>query len=434
MLRFILLLLWIPGLGFSQKYTLESAIAEGLKNRVELKNQKLLIEIANSQNAKINAKWLPQVNASADLRWNTQLQTNILPFDITGQNPDGTTKVKFGLPFNNSLGVQADQKVFDPNKKNDISINQNAVLQREIDLETQTVSIKQVISEAYYAVLLNKELVKINLEAYQRAKAAKEAAETKFKIGTLLENDFNRFVLDENNAKVGIDKATLDVELAQSALKHQMAVSQTNEIEVTEELSQVLEKSVETYSLNFENRPEIKAEENNYLLNGLNIDKQMANKRPTISAYANYSLLQLNSTPNPFASGTWFPFNFVGIKLNVPIFNGKQNALNATDFRIQQQINQNTIKKLKEDFEQEARTSTKQMLQAKLDLEQTKKNINLAKNIFEVDAFRFDKGVLVYSDLKNSEYALKQAENNYLNAVYSFLLAELKYKKATGNL
>ncbi|MBL0325079.1 MAG: TolC family protein [Cytophagaceae bacterium] len=432
MFRIIILLL-IPFLGFSQKYNLETAISEGLKNRIEIKNQRLLTEIANKQNAKIAAQWLPQVSGSVDMRWNTQLQTTILPFDITGQNPGGNSTVKFGLPFNNALGIQADQKIFDANKKIDKAINDNTVTQREIDLEQKVTQIKQSITEAYYGVLLNKEQIKTFQEAYERAKTALENAATKFKMGTLLENDYNRFVLDEQNAKVSIDKAKLEYELSLINLKYQMALPENNEIEVDEDLNLILSKTTANYLQQYENRPEIKAEETALKLNSLNIDKQMAKNKPTLSAYGNYSVLQLNKQFNPFSANTWYPFNYVGVKLNVPIFNGKQSSLNATDFKIQQEINRNNLQKLRSDFEQEARTSTKQMVQAKLDLEQTQKNIQLAQSIYGVDKFRFESGVLALSDLKNSEYSLKQAENNYLNAIYSFLLAELKYKKATGN-
>ncbi|MBL0302254.1 MAG: TolC family protein [Cytophagaceae bacterium] len=281
--------------------------------------------------------------------------------------------------------------------------------------------------------MLNKEQIKTFQEAYERAKTALENAATKFKMGTLLENDYNRFVLDEQNAKVSIDKAKLEYELSLINLKYQMALPENNEIEVDEDLNLILSKTTANYLQQYENRPEIKAEETALKLNSLNIDKQMAKNKPTLSAYGNYSVLQLNKQFNPFSANTWYPFNYVGVKLNVPIFNGKQSSLNATDFKIQQEINRNNLQKLRSDFEQEARTSTKQMVQAKLDLEQTQKNIQLAQSIYGVDKFRFESGVLALSDLKNSEYSLKQAENNYLNAIYSFLLAELKYKKATGN-
>jgi outer membrane protein len=434
MKKYFFLLFLLPHLGISQKYSLENAIKEGLKNRIEIKNQKLLTEIANKQNAKIAAQWLPQVSGSVDMRWNTQLQTTILPFDITGENPGENSTVKFGLPFNNLIGLQADQKIFDPNKKIDIAINNNTAAQSEIDLEKQINTIKQSITEAYYMVLLKNEQMKLNQVAYDRAKTAREMADTKFKMGTLLENDLNRFILDENNAKVANEKVGMEYKLSLNTLKYQMALPETTEIEPNENLEILLANASASYQQQYDKRPEIKAEETAYTRNSLAIEKQMAQKKPTLSAYGNYSLLQLNQQFNPFSSGSWFPYNFVGVKLNVPIFNGKQSNLNAADFRIQQEINRNNIQKLKADFEQETKTSATQMVQAKLDLEQTQKNIQLAQSIYNIDKFRFDSGILALSDLKNADYSLKEAENNHLNAIYSFLLAELKYKMATGNL
>ncbi len=432
MLRLIVLL-FVSFVSFSQKYSLESAINESLKNRIELKNQKLLVEIAKGQNAKIAAIWKPQINGSVDLRWNTQLQTSVLPFDITGKNQGGSSEVRFGLPFNNVLGVQLDQKILDFNKKIDVNINNNTAVQYEIDLEKQKNNIKQSVSEAYFMVLINQELVKTYKESFNRAVAARESAETKFKVGTLLENDFNRFVLDENNAKVIIEKSLLDLDISLSTLKYQMAVPESSIVEVTDQLENLLTKTLDNYTQN-ESRPELLAEENAIKLNALNMEKELAKNKPSVSAYGNYSLLQLSKNPNPFASGTWFPFNFVGIKLNLPIFNGKQSALNIADYKLRQNISQNNIKKLKNDFDQEAQLSLKQMRQAKLDLEQTQKNIKLAESIYKIDKFKFDKGNLTLSELKASEFALKQSENNYLNAVYTILTADLRYKKATGNL
>jgi outer membrane protein len=433
MLKFIILL-FLPLISFGQNFTLETAVAEAIKNRIELKNNQLLIDIAKRQNDKIDAQWLPQINGSVDIRWNTQLQTNILPFDITGKNPEGSTKVKFGTPFNNSIGLQAEQKIYDVNRKIDKNINQNALKQREFDYEKQVNLIKQSVTEAFYILLLNKEQNRLNLESYNRTKTAKAAAETKYKVGTLLENDFNRFVLDENNAKIVVEKSQLDQELALNTLKYQMNVSESTPIEITTNLAELLAATTAIYTIQSETRPEIKSEENAISQNALNIDKQIAKNKPTISAYGNYSLLQLNKNPNIFATGTWFPFNFIGVKLNLPIFNGNQSAINSVDYKIQQEISRNNIQKLKDDFAQEANIYKKSMAQASLDLLQTKTNIKLAENIYSVDKFKFEKGVFTYADLKATEYSLKLAESNYLNAAYNFLQAELRYRRATGNL
>jgi outer membrane protein len=76
---------------FAQKITLNEAIQKGIENRIELKTQALNIQIASSENNKIKAKWLPQVSASGDVRWNTQLQTTVLPFALPGSTESQTT-------------------------------------------------------------------------------------------------------------------------------------------------------------------------------------------------------------------------------------------------------------------------------------------------------------------------------------------------------
>ena len=128
MKKFILLLVFIfpqlelKGYLFAQKNTLNEAMQKGIENRIELKTQVLTIQIANSENEKNKAKWLPQINANGDVRWNTQLQTTILPFALPGSTESQTT-VQLGRPFNNTFALQAEQKIYDANKQLDRQVN-----------------------------------------------------------------------------------------------------------------------------------------------------------------------------------------------------------------------------------------------------------------------------------------------------------------------
>ena len=54
------------------------------------------------------------------------------------------------------------------------------------------------------------------------------------------------------------------------------------------------------------------------------------------------------------------------------------------------------------------------MNQEKANLTDTKANLALAQQILETDRLRYEKGTLLLSDLKNTEYSLQNAENNYL--------------------
>jgi len=417
---------------FAQKITLNEAILKGIENRIELKTQALNIQIASSENVKIKAKWLPQVSASGDVRWNTQLQTTILPFALPGSN-ESQTIVKFGRPFNNTLALQADQKVYDASNKIDRLINDTQTEALKNILEQLKINLKQSITEAYFSAVFNKEKLRLSEIAMQRANAYLDAAKVKFEQGTILKNDLDKFILDVSNAKLNQTKNVQDYELSLVTLQYQLNTN--DKTEPAEDLTSILNYSqIINAQTNTDKRTEVKAEEFNLQLNELNIQKQKSRNLPTVSAYGNYSAFQISDTFNPFASGTWFTANYVGIRANIPIFDGKQAKLSSQDFLVRKQINQLNMERLRNDFNYESKSTWNNLQQSKLNLEEAKKNITLAQQILETDKFRFEQGVIVISDLKNSEYSLQNSENQYLNSIYNFLVASVRYKKASGDL
>jgi outer membrane protein len=416
----------------AQKLTIDDAIKIGLENRTELKTQALQIKLTASENEKLKAKWQPQLSAGADVRINTQLQTSILPFDITGKNPGSSSQIQFGLPYNNTLGLQAEQKIFDANKKIDLQLN-NTLSEVQINaLEQQKTSIRQAITEAYYLVVYNKERLDFNKRTILRAEENLSNAAVKLKNGTLLQNDYDRYSLEVKNATVAYKRNQLDFESSLEALKYKMNLKSETPIETADDLNAVLRINETLSQPNFDNKSEIKAEEIALKLNELNKDKQKFRNYPTIAAYGNYTLLQQIDKPNPFKSGSIFPFNYVGIRINMPLFDGKQGKIIAGDYGIKQEINRINIDRIKSDFQYQTITALKQIDQAKLALADTRQNVELAQQILKTDVFRFEKGVLSFAELKNSEASLQNAETNYLSSVYSFLVASISYKKAVG--
>ena len=432
-----IVLLWL-GIGLlpeavqAQKLSLDDALKMALENRLEVKNQQLQLRISEGEEAKLRAKWLPQVNASADMRWNTQLQTSVFknaPF-ANGQD----VKLVLGVPFNNNVGLSAEQKVYDAATKYDRLINQETVEGQKITLEKQKIDIKQAVTEAYYAVLFSQEKITLAEKAVVRAQAYWESGKTKWEKGTMLKNDFDRLLLDVNNAQTALTKAKQDLKVNQAYLLYQIGLKQSS-VELTETLETVLATSENTTpEMALDTRPELKQEQSALRVNELLQQKQKSRLAPLVSAYGNYTALQLNDKFNPFSSGTWFPFNYVGLKLNIPLYDGKQTAILRNEYALKTQVNRNTIDKLKGDFEYEITNTTTVLAQEKANVLDTKKNVALAQQILETDRFRYEKGILLLADLKNTEYSLQNAETNYLNSVYQFLIAYVRYKKAAGTL
>lgn len=421
----------------AQKITLEEAIRRALENRQELKAQALEIRIAQNANDKIRAQWLPQLSGTADMRWNTQLQTNVLPvgeFGIPGIPPETTQEVAFGVPFNNSFGIQVGQKIYDGNRKIDRALNEAQVAGAQNQLAQRQIEIRLAVAEAYYAVLYNREKVKLAEQTLSRNQVNLEAGQVRLKEGTALKNDVDRLALDVNNAQLSLRKTRQDLSLSRDHLRYQIRADTGETIEPAEDLAAFMASGAVDFTASLETRPEIQAEAINLQINDLKQKKELARLRPTVSAYGNYSVLQLSEDFNPFASGTWFPYNYLGIRAEAPIFDGKQARLAARDAEVRSQVSRLNLEKLQSDFHYELQSARKTFEQAQLNLEEAGKNIELARQIYETDVFRFQQGVVLQNDLKNSEFSLQTAENNYLTAVYNWLVAELGFRKAAGRL
>ena len=438
-------LLILIGLSFSlnpsiaqsvNRITLTEAVRVGQENRFEIKGQQLQVRIAEGQEAKRRAGWQPQINASGDLRWNTQIQTSVLkdaPF-ANGQD----VRVKFGVPFNNLFGVQADQKIYDAQTRLDRQLNRVGVESQQAALDKQKFDIRQQITEAYYQAVFNRERLRLSAGARERAQRYLEQAQTKLDAGTLLKTDFDRFGLDLSNAELTHRNNQRDYALSLDNLRYRLNLPSDQAVLPADSLEMLFVQEngqgLTTDQVGQPQRIETKQEELNRQTNLLNQQRERARLSPTVSAYGAYFVQQFNDVFNPFTANTWFPYNYLGLKVTIPLYDGRQTRLNQQEYAVRSQINQTTIDRLRADFDYETRSAVNALQQARENLTETRRNITQAQAILAVDRVRYEAGTLLMADFRNSEYTLQNAENNYLKAVYDVLVGQLQVKRALGTL
>lgn len=409
--------------------SLTQALQQAQTNRLEVANGQLQTQLAQSDEARRRARWLPQLSAGADFRWNTQIQRSVIknaPF-ANGQD----LVLRFGTPINNVLNVQAEQKLYDATSRFDRQIYQLSVASREAALENVTVAIRQQVTEAYYLAVFNREKIRLSDRARARAQGYVDQAQTRFQSGTLLQTDLDRFALDLSNAEQTYRNDQRDYTLSLDNLRYRINAPQpvTPADSLTTLFAQFQAQASASGS-----RVEVKQEELSRQVNELNQRREQARLAPVVTAYGAYIAQQFSDSFNPVAAQTWFPYNYVGVRVSIPIFDGRQTRLNRQDYVRRSQINQNTIQQFQNDFAYETRVARNTLDQARENLEQARRTITQAQHILAIDRVRFDAGTLLLADFRNSEYSLQQAETNYLRAVYDLLISQVQVQKAQGNL
>jgi outer membrane protein len=414
--------------------TLEAALAQAQTNRLELTNQQLQTQITQNDEARRRAQWQPQITAGADLRWNTQIQRNIIKNAPFANNQD--VVLRFGTPINNVLNAQVEQKVYNATGRIDRDINRLNVEGQRATLESLRIAVRQQVTEAYYQAVYDRERIRLSERAVARAQGYLAQAQTRQSAGTLLKTDLDRFSLDLRNAELTLRNDRRDYALSLDNLRYRLnaptPVTPADSLGASTLGTLLADFQAQTTEPG--QRIELRQEDLTRQTNLLSEQRERARLRPTVNAYGAYFAQQFHDTFNPFAAGTWFPYNYVGLRLNVPIFDGRQARLNRQDYVQRAQISQNTLTRLQNDFDFEVRSAQKTLEQARENLEQTRLNITQAQAILDVDKVRFGAGTLLQADFRNSEYSLQQAETNYLRAVYDLLLGQVQLRRALGRL
>ena len=419
----------------SVSLNLQQALDLGLAQRFDIKNQQLAIQISESNRLQTLSKNLPQINASIDLRYNAILATNLLP-PHTINNSSDYTPVKFGTPYNTLTSITATQNLFNATVAGDKLTNNAQKEYDQISLEKYKVDAKSAITQAYYQVLLNKEQIKLTNDNVKTAQTILKQGESEYKNGTLLKTDLSRYQLDVANAQNQLTTSNQNYENSILTLKTTLIIPFSNMLILTDSLENLIQNSNQESTIQSkpEQRYEYKMESSLLRLNQMQTKRINRSYLPSVYLYGNASLQNQNKELTLFNSNTWYPYVYAGIHADIPIFDGFAKNRNLAGYKLRVLQNKNNLEKLNYDIQSETIQSRNQLTTALSQYTQSKENYNLAQSIMMLDQDRYKQGTLTAAALKNTEYSLQNAQNNYLTSVYNVLVAQLSYKKALGEL
>ncbi len=418
--------------------SLNDALEQAVQKRIELKIQQTNIAIADNERKKVVAKGLPQITGTLDSRYNSQLQTQILPaaFGASTGHPGETTPVKFGTTFNTSLAANLTQNIYNPTNAGDKQITHAQAEYQRLSLQLNVVDIKQQVTEAYFLALLWKEKTDLASLNVSRTTENLQTFIQQQSQGTSTVYDKNKAQIDVENAKSEYEQNKRNFQVYLDDLIYKIGNDSLKSISLSDKIDDLFSK----YSTDDEEeqlkRPELTLEKKQFEINSLNIKKQNLSYIPTVSLYANYTLQYLNNSFTPLNTSAkgWYPYNYLGVLINIPIFDGFQKERNKSEFVLRNTLSKYNYQKLIYDYTQESKSAKTTLNNSLIDLNYQKKNLDLSNELYKIDTDRLKNGTIRPTDLASTYYTLQQSQNNYLNAVYNYLVAVVRYKKATGTL
>lgn len=312
--------------------------------------------------------------------------------------------------------------------------------QCEIDLileqaRASKIDMTKQVKDAYFAVLLAKNSLKVLERSINNAKETLKSTEAGFEQGVVSEYDLIRAKVQVNNLNPSYIAAKNGLELAVLQLKMILSLPQEQEIVFLENLEDFSDRIVSVTDAESERAANNNSELRQLDLNIMSLQHnlRMVNSQhlPSLSAFGQYTY-QTQAEDFRFSEYNWVGSAAVGLQLSIPIFNGRTVVNKAKQLKISLQELQLQKQYASDGIDLQIQSAINNMKAAQEQLSVNKDAISQAERGYEIAKVRYQTGSGTILELNDSELSMTQANLNYQQSLYDFLTAQTNLEKVLG--
>lgn len=425
-------------------FSLQQSIDYALQNRASLKIARNQQDIDKAKVGEIRAMGLPQINAAADLGKNVIQQRSFLPAEFfqdpnnpNAPEPGSFVPVVFTPQYTGNAAITASQLLFDGSYLIGLKAARTYTELSRKTTEQSEIEVAEQVSKAYYSVLVSRERMELLNQNLYRLDTLLKQTQVMFDNGVAEKLDVDRLRVTYNNLNVEKQKTERLLVLGEDLLKFQMGMPQKEQLLLADNLSEVqvdLNKT-DRSGFNYANRIEYSILETQRDLALLNLRNIRSGYYPKLYLNGRYGYLSASNDFSQIArSRNWFDFAYVGLGLQVPVFDGLRKHYQVQQSRLAVENAKLGFENLEQGIDLELEQADTELTNSLAVLDSQRENLELAEEIARVAKIKFQEGVGTNLEVVTAETDLRQAQTNYYAAMYDALIAKVNLDKATGTL
>jgi len=426
-----------------------------LENNEQLAIAVLENDIADTQISETLATGLPQINGDIGVTKNIEIQTSFIQDFISpavygvlkdenllAQNtplPElQTFPASFGTDYSGRAGISVSQLLFNGSFFVGLKAARTVKQLSEKQQKQTETEVIQNVSNAFYLVLISQENLDFLATNFSTIDTLLIETTAMFDNGFVEKIDVSRVKIQHNNLKTNLRNSTELLMTAISLLKFQMGMPLQTQITLDGNLNDyAMVMEVSDNESAYLDRPEYDVLQTNKQLIELNMQNFKSQYLPNL--YANYNLGWTAGTSSfgdltDFNDETWFKYSNIGVTMSIPIFDGLNKRSRIQRTKIQLQQTEAGINQLKNNITREIEESRIKLANATRDVQAQEENVELAQEVYNVTKIKYQEGVGTNIDVIEANTGLKEAQTNYLNAIYDAITSQIQLKKSLGTL
>jgi len=427
----------------THNFSLQDCINYAYQHQDSVLNAGLDVKSAEYKIKETIGTGLPQINGTASFQDYTRTPTQTGPAGLFKNPPTYDPNAPlapfpFGaLQYNNTYSIQGTQLLFSGTFLVGL---QAAKTYKELSVRSLTRSKIQTnvsVTKAYYQVLVSNEQIKLLDANINQLKQQLDQTTQQNKQGFVEKIDVDRLTVQYNNLVTNRENTVRSLVLSSQLLKFQMGMPIQEEIVLTDKLESVNLNQQLTQNIGdttfYHNRIEYNLLETNLKLNQLDVKSKKAAFLPTLSANAGFAdVYQENQTKYLYSHP--YPYNYIGLSLNVPIFTGGQHINQLKQSQVSVEKAQNDLANAKNAFSLEASNARITFQNSMASLDNQKRSMTLAEDVLRVAKVKYQQGVGSSIEVTQAQTDLESADNQYIQALYNALISKVDLDKAYGKI
>lgn len=417
-------------------FSLEECVTFAKNNNVQVKNSLLAIEAQIQTNREIGAAAFPTIGTNAGVNDFIKIPTSLLPAQIFGGAAGTYIPVQFGTKYNANYGINFQQLLFDGQVFVALKARASSLQWQKKNAALTEEAIKTNIYKIYYQLSASKTQLNILDANIERLSKLAHDAEVMYKNGFAEKLDVDKVSVQLNNLQTEKIKANNSVAIGFMGLKMLMGMPVNDSLALTEVIDEKsLEKDVLVENdFQYGVRKDFQYLSETKKLTEFNVKRYQLGYLPTISFSGSTSKNALRTKFDFFEGGSWFNTTMVSLNINLPLFNGFARDARVKKTKIELNQIENQISALKNNIDNEITQAKLNFMSSVATMQFQKKNMQLAETVYQQTKKKFETGTGSNTEISASQADLVTAQNNYMNALYSALIAKVDLLKATGKL
>lgn len=419
--------------GYSQKtLTLKECLEIGIENNLTLESKRKEMLKSKYSVSENRARLLPQINGFANYNDNPDPPVSVTDGSAYGNHYNITQTLR----NNANAGLQLQMPLYNQTLYSTVSIAKVLKEISRLSYEKAREDLILEICKMYYLGQTTAEqidLIKANITRLEELKNITLAFHDN---GMAMEVDVKRVNINLENLKVQYDNVRAMLEQQLNLLKYIMDYPSDEPIALipvdSENITPVALTglSENLYELQLLQSQKAMAEQQKKMIGYGYIPSLNLTGNWMFSAYTDKAYHWLHSGP----SNHWLRSYGLGVSLRVPIFDGLDKRYKTKKALIDIE----NLKLARENAHKQLQTqylnATNDLMNNQRNFKKQKDNYLLAEDVYTVTMDRYREGIASMTEVLQDEMQMSEAQNNYINAHYSYRVTTLLLLKLTGQI